>query len=134
VSAGWINAHAVLSTTHAPEFEAVFDNVAEPGAATAVAYPFLRVRLRDVADEVLLLMALSRCGQHYRVGTGLYDFPAEWEEEVSEILAFHCLRASVVPSVLYRLELRQAGMLDDLRGALLARTPTFGPTYPRIAA
>ena len=134
MSAEWIDASAVLSARHAAEFEAVFEEALEPCGATAIPYPFLRVRLRDVGDEVVLLMALSRCGQQYRVGTGLYGFPAEWEEEVREIVAFHRLRASVVPSVCYRLELRKEGMLDDLRGALLARTPTFAPNYPRIAA
>jgi hypothetical protein len=136
VSAEWIDASAVLSTTHAAEFEAVLEEVLESSGATAVPYPFLRVRLRDSDDEVMLLMALSsnRCGQHHRVGPLLYAFPAEWEGEVREIVAFHFLRASVVPSVCYCLELRHVGMLDDLRDALLARTPMFGPTYPRIAA
>ena len=115
------------------EFEAAIDEIADPCSATAVAFPFLRVRVRDVGDEVLLLMALSRCGQHYRIGPGLYDFPAEWEEEVRELAAFHFLRASVVPSVCYHLELRRASILDALRGALFERAPTFGPTYPRIA-
>jgi hypothetical protein len=134
VSIAWTNAFVVLSMTHMAEFEAAITEIADPCCATAVPYPFLRVRLRDVADEVLLLLALSRCGQEYRVGPGLYGFPAEWEEEVRETVAFHCLRASVVPSVCYRLELRRAGMLDNLRSALLARTPTFGPSYPKIAA
>ena len=134
MTAAWTNAVVVLSMTHMAEFEAAIDEIADPCSATAVAYPFLRVRLRDVGDEVLLLMALSRCGQHYRVGTSLYGFPAEWEEEVRELAAFHFLRASVVPSVCYHLELRQASILDSLRGALSERAPTFGPTYPRIAA
>jgi hypothetical protein len=136
VSAGWIDASVVLSTTHAAEFEAVIEEALEPCGATAIPYPFLRVRLRNSDDEVVLLMALSsnRCGQHHRVAPLCYAFPTEWEEEVRDILAFHSIKAGVVPSVCYRLELRRAAMLDDLRGALLARTPTFGPTYPRIAA
>ena len=134
MTVAWTNAFVILSMTHMAEFEAAIDEIADPCSATTVAYPFLRVRLRDVGDEVVLLMALSRCGQHYRVGPGLYGFPAEWEEEVRQILAFHSIKAGVVPSVCYRMELRNAGMLDDLRGALFSRAPTFGPTYPKIAA
>jgi hypothetical protein len=133
LSAGWIDAFAVLSTTHAPEFEVAFDEALEPCGATAVPHPFLRVTLRDVGDEVLLLMALSRAGQAYRVAAKQYAFPAGWEEEVLSIVALHGIHASVVPSVCYRLELRQASMLDNLRGALSERAPTFGPTYPAIA-
>jgi hypothetical protein len=136
VSAAWTDAFVVLSMTHAAEFETLFEEALEPCGATAVPCPFLRVRLRHVGDEMLLLMALSsdRCGQHHRVGLLRYAFPAEWEGEVRDILAFHSIKAGVVPSVCYRFELRQAGMLDDLRGALFKRAPTFGPTYPKIAA
>ena len=136
MSAGWIDASAVLSTTHAAEFEVAMEEALEPCGATAVPYPFLRVRLRDIGDEAVLLMALNsnRCGQHHRVGPLCYAFPAEWEGEVRDILAFHSIKAGVVPSVRYHLELRQASMLDDLRGALVARTPTFAPNYPRFAA
>jgi hypothetical protein len=133
VSAGWINAYAVLSRTHAGEFEAVLEDALEPSGAMAIPFPILRLRLRDVADEMLLLMALSGVGQAYRVAARQYAFPAEWEEEVEGIIAFHSVRASVVPSICYSLELRNADMLGDLHAALHGRAPTFGPTYPRIA-
>ena len=134
MSAGWIDASAVLSTTHAAEFEATYEAVVDPCDITIDPHPFLRVRLSNTADEVLLMLALTRCGQEYWVGPRKYEFPIEWETEVREIVAYHCLRASVVPSVCYRLEVRNASLLDDLRGALFERAPTFGPTYPRIAA
>ena len=47
----WIDALAVLSTTHAAEFEAVFDEALEPIGATAIPYPFLRVRLRAMSSS-----------------------------------------------------------------------------------
>ncbi|MFC7538758.1 hypothetical protein ACFQU2_03875 [Siccirubricoccus deserti] len=81
---------------------------------------------------MLLLMALRGWGQDYRTRPGLYSFPAEWEEEVREIVQFNGLRAVFVPSVCYHLELRSAGLIDDLNAALLKRAPTFGTTYPRI--
>jgi hypothetical protein len=132
VSAGWINAYTVVSRTHAGEFEAVLEEALEPSSATAVLHPFLRVRLRDIDDEVLLLMALSRLAQPYRVVARQYAFPAGWEEELEGVIAFHSIRASVVPSICYRLELRNDDMLDNLHAALNGRAPTFGPTYPRI--
>lgn len=134
MSAGWITAYTVLSRTHVGEFEAVLEEALEPYGVTAVPFPILRVRLRDVADEVLLLMALSSVGQAYRVVAGEYAFPGDWEEEVEGVIALHDIRAGVVPSVCYRLELRNAAMLDHLHAALHGRGPTFGPTYPRIAA
>lgn len=135
MSAEWVDATAVLSTTHAAQFEAAFEDALEASDAIIVSHPFLRVSLRDVYDEVLLLMALSsnHCGQHHRVGPLRYAFPAGWEAEVRGILAFYSIKAGVVPSVCYRLELRNAGMLDDLHTALNRQAPTFGPTYPRIA-
>jgi hypothetical protein len=48
----------MLSTTHAAQFEDVLDATVRPWDATVVPHPILRVRLRNVADEVLLLMAL----------------------------------------------------------------------------
>jgi hypothetical protein len=132
MSGPWIGAWALLSDRHVAEFEAAFDEAALPSHAVAIPYPFLRVRVRASADEVLLLMALSQCGQKYRVSAGQYAFPAEWEDEVRDILAFHQVRASAVPSVCYRLELRNQSVFDDLQTAL-QRLPVFGPTYPRIA-
>lgn len=133
MSAAWTDAIALLSAVHTAEFEAAFDAVAEPGGATIIPYPILCVRLRHDVDEMVLLMALSHVGQNYRTAPGIYSFPAEWADEVRDILRFHHLRAAVVPSVAYRLELQNPALLNDLRDALLGLAPTFGPTYPRIA-
>jgi hypothetical protein len=70
-------------------------------------------------------------GQEYRVAAGRYEFPAGWEE-VRNIVAFHGIRAGIVPSVCYCLELRDAGVLDDLRSTLLGRAPRFDRNCPRI--
>jgi hypothetical protein len=101
VSGGWIDALAVLSATHSAEFEAASDSVCVPCRATAVPHPFLRVRLRDAAEGVPLLLALSGCGQDHRVAAGLYGFPAHREEEVRGVLALNGIRAGVVPSECY---------------------------------
>ena len=128
-----MRAFALLSRTHHDEFEEVCVEAVDPGDAIVMYRDCLRVRLRDPAHEFLLLMALTRCGQDHRVAPGSYQFPADWEAEVRDIVSFHCLRASVVPSVRFELDLRRGGALDTLRPALLRRRPTFGPTYPRIA-
>ena len=133
MSAVWTDAVALLSAVHAVQFEAAFDAIALPSHATIIPFPFLRVRLQDDADETILLMALSRVGQKYRVERRFFSFPAEWEDEVRDIVTYHSLRAAVVPSVAYRMELLSLGLLDDLRSALERMSPTFGPIYPRIA-
>ena len=131
--AGWIDALAVLSAAHEAEFEAACDEAIDPRDATVVPHPFLRVRVRDPAHEVILLLALAGWVQDYRVAPGSYEFPAEWEAEVRAIVSNHSLRASVVPSLRFHLALRHGGLLGRLRAAVLRRAPTFGPTYPRIA-
>jgi hypothetical protein len=133
MSGGWIDASTVLSAAHEAEFEAACEEAVEPHDATVVPYPFLRVRLRDPAHEPILLVAVEDWGQDYRVAPGSYECPMEREAEVRAIVSNNSLRASVVPSLRFRLELRHAGLLDGLRAALLGRAPTFGPTYPRIA-
>jgi hypothetical protein len=134
MSAAWITAFAVLSAAHEGEFESACEETISASDAIMVQHPFLHVRVRDPAEEVVLLLALSRCGQHHWVVPGNYAFPAEWETEVRDIASFHSIRASIIPSVSFQLELRHGGLLDDLRAALLSRAPTFGPTYPRIIA
>jgi hypothetical protein len=134
VSAGWIDAFAVLSATHEAEFEAACGEAIDPRDATIAPHPFVRVRLPDVAEEVLLMLALTGCGQDYWVGPLSYEFPPEWEAEVRDIVSLHRLRASIVPSVRFHLGLRHGGLIDDLNAALLRRAPLFGPSYPRIAA
>ena len=97
-------------------------------------HDLLRVRVRDRSDEVLMLLALpDDSGQRCRVGRGSYAFPPGWAPEIRHIAAFHDIRASVVPSACFELELWRDGALEGLRAALLRRAPTFGPTYPRIA-
>ena len=135
MSHGWIDAFAVLSATHEAEFEAACEEAICPYDATVIPHPFLRVRVRNLEDETILWMALphdswTRC----RVGPGRYVFPPEWAPEIRRIVSHHDLRASVVPSVGYRLELRDGGALRGLCAALLRRAPTFGPTYPRVVA
>lgn len=129
---GWIDALAVRGAAHEAEFLAACEEAVEPHDATVVPREFLRVRLWDSAHEVILLFALRGCGRHFRVAPGSYEFPMEWEAEVRAVVSDHGLRASVVPSLRVRLELRHGGLLDDLSAALLGRAPTFGPTYPRI--
>ena len=133
MNAGWIDALAVLSAAHESKFEMACDEAIDPRDATVVPHPFLRVRLRDPAHEIILLLALTGCGQNHRVAPGSYEFPAEREAEVRGIVSYHSLRASVVPSLRFHLALRHGGLLGGLRAALLRRAPTFGPTYPRIA-
>ena len=129
----WMRAFALVSKTHQDQFEEVYVEAIDPGDAIIMRHDFLRVRLRDPTEEVLLMMGLTRCGQHHRAAPGGYGFPADWESEVRDIVSFHRLRASVVPSALFELDLRRDGALDALRAALLRQAPTFGPTYPRIA-
>ncbi len=96
-------------------------------------HDLLRVRVRNPHEDVLLLLALpDDSGQRCRVGPGSYAFPPGWEPEIRRIMAHNGVRASVVPTAVFRLELRRGGALDALRAALLRRAPTFGPTYPRI--
>jgi hypothetical protein len=132
MSGEWIDASAVLSAAHEAEFYAACKEAVEPHDAIVVPFPFLRVRLRDPAHDIILLLTLAGWGQHHRVAPGSYEFPMEREAEVRAIVSDHGLRASVVPSLRFRLELRHGRLLDDLRAALLGRVPTFGPTYPRI--
>jgi hypothetical protein len=135
MSHGWIDAFAVLNATHEAEFEAVCEEAICPYDATVIPHPFLRVRVRNLTDKIVLALALpDDFGKRCRVGPGSYVFPPEWAPEIRRIVSHHDLRASVVPSVGYQLELRDGGALRDLCAALLRQTPTFGPTYPRIIA
>ena len=135
MSHGWIDAFAVLSATHEAEFEAACEEAICPYDATVVPHPFLRVRVRHPDDEIVLVLALpDDFGKRCRVGPGSYVFPPEWAPEIQRIVSHHDLRASVVPSVRYHLELRDGDALRGLCAALLRRAPTFGPTYPRIIA
>ena len=135
MSHGWIDAFAVLSATHEAEFEAVCEGAICPYDATVIPHPFLRVRVRNLTDAIVLALALpDDFGKRCRVGPGRYVFPPEWAPEIRRIVSHHDLRASVVPSVGYRLELRDDGALRGLCAALLRRAPTFRPTYPRIVA
>jgi hypothetical protein len=54
VSPGLIDALAVLSGTHEAEFEAACEEVIDPRDADITSFPFLRVRLRDPVNEVIL--------------------------------------------------------------------------------
>ena len=135
MSHGWIDAFAVLSATHEAEFEAACEEGVGPCDATVIPHPFLRVRVRRPEDEIVLVLALpDDSGQRCRVGPGSYVFPPEWAPEIRRIVSHHDLRASVVPSVHYHLELRDGCALRGLCAALLRRAPTFGRTYPRIIA
>ena len=135
MSHGWIDAFAVLSATHEAEFEAACEEAICPYDATVIPHPFLRVRVRNLTDKIVLALALpDDFGKRCRVGPRSYVFPPEWAPEIRRIVSHHDLRASVVPSVGYRLELRDGGALRGLCAALLRRAPTFGPTYPRIDA
>ncbi len=128
-----IEAFALVGSAHQDEFEEVRAAAIDTGGAIIMRRDLLRVRVRDPAEEVVpLLLALTRCRQHHRVAPGCYGFPAEWEAEVRGIVPFHGIRAGVVPSARFELEVRHDGALDALRAALLRRAPTFGPTYPRI--
>ena len=127
----WIEAFALVSSAHQDEFEEVCAGAIDTGDAIIMRHDLLRVRVRDPAEEVVLL-ALTRCGQHHRVAPGCYGVPAEWEPEVRDIVSLHGIRAGVVPSACFELEVRHDGALAALRAALLRRAPTFGPTYPRI--
>jgi hypothetical protein len=132
VSDSWVEAFALVSSAHQDEFEEVCAAAIDTGDAIIMRHDLLRVRVRDPAEEGVLLLALTRCGQHHRVAPGSYGFPADWESEVCDIVSFHGIRASVVPSACFELEVRHHGALDALPAALLRRAPTFGPTYPRI--
>ena len=131
---GWINALAVVSAQHEAEFVAALEEVVSPDDATIAPYPCVRVHVPDADEEILLLLALRGCGQNYRTGPGRFAFPAEWESEVGDVVALCGIRASVVTSVGFRLELRSARLLDDLRASLRRRQGTFGPTYPSVTA
>ncbi|MBD0272901.1 MAG: hypothetical protein ICV73_13355 [Acetobacteraceae bacterium] len=132
---GWLDAFAVLSATHEADFEAACEEAICPLDATVIPHPFLRVRVRNPEDETILWVALpDDFGPRCRVEPGRYVFPPEWAPEIRRIVSHHDLRASVVPSVRYHLELRDGGALRGLCAALLRRAPTFGPTYPRITA
>lgn len=129
-----IRAFALLSSTHQDEFEEVCAAAIETGDAIIMRHDLLRVRVRDPQEEVLLLLALpDDIGQRCRVAPGSYAFPPGWTAEIRRMVAFHGVRASVVPTAVFRLDLRHGGLLDALRAALLERAPTFGPTPPRIA-
>ncbi len=129
-----MRAFALLSSKHQDEFEEVYAEVIHPTEAIIMRHDLLRVRVRNSEDEFWLLMALpDDSGQRCRVGPGSYAFPPEWEPEVRRVAAFHNIRASVVPSACFELELWRDDALEALRAALLRRAPTFGPTYPRIA-
>ncbi len=124
---------ALLSSTHQDEFEQVCVEAIGTGNAIIMRHDLLRVRVRSL-DEFMLLMALpDDFGQRHRVGPGSYAFPPGWAPDIRRIAAFHNIRASVVPSACFELELWRDGALQALRAALLRRAPTFGPTYPRIA-
>jgi hypothetical protein len=128
------HAFALLSSTHQDEFEEVCAQAISAGEAIIMRHDLLRVRVRDPHEEFLLLLALpDDFAQRCRVGPGRYVFPPEWAPEIRRIGAFHGIRASVVPSACFELDLWRDGALDALRAALLRRAPTFGPTYPRIA-
>ena len=124
----WIEASALVSSAHQDESEEVCAAAIDAGDAIIMRRDLLRVRVRDPAEEGVLLLALTRCGQHHRVAPGSYGVPAEWEPEVRDIVSLHGIRAGVVPSACFALEFRHDGAL----AALLRQAPTFGPTYPRI--
>jgi hypothetical protein len=127
-------AFALLSSAHQDEFEEVCAEAIDAGDAIIMRHDLLRVRVRDPHEEFMLLLALpDDCAQRCRVGPGRYMFPPDRAPEIRRIAAFHGIRASVVPSACFELELWRDGALDALRAALLRRAPTFGPTYPRIA-
>ena len=135
MSRGWIDAFAVISATHEAEFGAACEEAICPYDATVIPHPFLRVRVRHPVDDIILLLALpDDSGLRCRVGPGSYLFPPELAPEIRRIVSHHDLRAGVVPSVGYQLELRDGYALRGLCAALLRRAPTFGPTYPRIVA
>ena len=129
-----VRAFALLSSTHQDEFEEVCMEAINPGDAIIMRHDLLRVRVRDPAEEIVLLMALpDDSGQRCRVGPGSYAFPPGWAPEIRRVAALHGIRASVVPTACFELELWCDDALEALRAALLRRAPTFGPTYPLIA-
>jgi hypothetical protein len=132
MTGGWVDAAAVICADHQAEFEMAYEDALSPYDATVLPLPFLDVRVPDDAHEALLLLGLNGWGAAYRIAAGRFAFPADWEAEVREIVGRVGLRATVQPCVCFHLELRHAGLLDDLRVALLRRAPTFRPTYPSI--
>ena len=132
MSAGWIEAFAFLSSVHQDEFEEVCAGAIGTGDATIIRHDLLRVRVRDPDEDGMLLLALpGDLAQKCRAGPGRYLFPAESAPVVRDAVSLHRIRAGVVPTAVFDLELHDAA-LDALRAALLRRAPTFGPTYPRI--
>ncbi len=128
------HAFALLSSTHQDEFEEVCMEAINPGDAIIMRHDLLRVRVGDPEEDGVVLLAMpGDLAQRCRVGPGSYVFPPERSAEVRAGLSQLGIRASVVPSAVYSLDLRDPGLLDALRAALLRQAPTFGPTYPRIA-
>ena len=136
MSGGWLDAFALVSSVHQDEFERAYMEAVDPRDATIlIERGLVRARVRCPYEDGLLLLALpDDLGQRCMVGPGRYRFPAEDWRTVHEAAEYHGIRTRVVPSLLYRLELRHRGALDALRAAVLRRAPTFGPTYPRFVA
>jgi hypothetical protein len=132
MSAGWTSAFAVLASVHQDEFEEVCAEAIDVGDAVIIRRDVLRLRVRDPAQEVALLLALpGDLGQRCRYAPGRYVFPL-WEAPVvQDAVSLLGIRAGVVPTAVFDMELL-GGALDALRAGLLRRAPTFGPSYPRI--
>jgi hypothetical protein len=132
VSARWISAFAVLSSVHQDEFEEVCVEAIDVGDAVIIRRDVLRVRVRDPEEDFMLLMAMpGDLGQRCRFAPGRYVFPPEAAPIVHDGVSLLSVRASIVPTAVFDMELR-GGALEALRAALLRRAPTFGPRYPRI--
>jgi len=133
VTGRWTSAFAVLSSVHQDEFEEVCAEALGVGdAVIIIRRDVLRVRVRDPGQEGVLLLALpGDLGQRCRFGPGRYVFPAEATPIIRDAVSLLGIRASVVPTAVFDMELR-GGALGALRAALLRRAPVFGSRYPRI--
>jgi len=132
VSERWTKALAVVSSVRQDEFEEVCMEAVEPGCAVVIRRDVLRVRVRDPAQEVVLLLALPcDLGQRCRVAPGRYILPPGAAPLVYEAVSRLGIGAGIVPTAVFDMELLD-GALDAQRAALLRRGPTFGPTYPRF--
>jgi hypothetical protein len=135
VSAGWINAVAVME----PEMVEVFERIVEDcvcGLDTAFwSEDRLGVVLPTDEDEVLFRLVLlhdNSIGEICMIGERSYIIPTRYSGEVRRCVEHGLFDAALSPLTLGCLELRDASLLHGITAALAAQPSAFGGYPPHL--
>ena len=136
MSAGWIDAVALVETADAPLFERLLERHVPGTDATYWTEERLRVELPTEDEEALFRLFMlwdDTVDDIHRVGDLLYLVAPRLSADVRRCIEGHAFEAATVPLTVVGLELRGEGTLRRLEAALDDEYSSFAGQLPVVS-